>query len=102
MVEAASIDHFIEALPESEIRLRLREVGPSTLAEAERIAVRMDGHRQADKRFVGKVDQSEQNKGSRENSTEQQMEIISKRMDSLSRSVQVLSNQQRIHVPVYP
>ena len=105
VVEALSIDHFIEALPESEIRLRLREVGPSTLAEAERIAVRMDAHRQADKqrtRFVGKVDQSEQNKGSRENSTEQQMDIISKRMDSLSRSVQDLSNQQRIHAPVYP
>ena len=105
VVEALSIVHFIETLPESEIRLRLREVGPSTLAEAERIAVRMDAHRQADKqhtRFVGMVDQSEQNKGSRENCTEQQMEIISKRMDSLSRSVQDLSNQQRIHAPVYP
>ena len=96
MVEALSV-------PESEIRLRLREFGPTTLANGERIAVRMDAHRQADKqrtRFVGKVDQTEHNKGSQDNSAEQQMEIISKRMDSLSRSVQDLSNQQRIHTPV--
>ena len=105
MVEVLSIDHFIEALPESEIRLRLREVGPTTLAEAERIAVRMDAHRQADKqrnRFVGKVEQSEQNKSFQEQSTAQQMEAISKRMDSLSKSVQNLTNQQRTHAPVYP
>ena len=74
VVEALSVDHFNKALPESEIRLRLREVGPTALAEAERIAVRMVAHRQADKqrtRFVGKVDQTEHNKGSRDNSTEQ-------------------------------
>ena len=61
MVEALSVDHFIDALPESEIRLRLREVGPTTLAEAERIAVRMDAQRQADKqrtRLLGKVEQN--------------------------------------------
>ena len=61
VVEVLSFDHFIDALPESEIRLRLREVGPTTLAEAECIAVRMDAHRQADKqrtRLVGKVEQN--------------------------------------------
>ena len=102
VVEALSVDHFIDALPESEIRLRLREVGPTTLAEAERIAVRMDAHRQADKqrtRLVGKV---EQNSPGNAPNTAEQMESISKRMDMLSRSVQDLSNQQRIHMPVYP
>ena len=34
VIEALSVDHFIDALPEAEIRLRLREVGPKTLAEA--------------------------------------------------------------------
>ena len=58
--EALALDHFIDALSESEIRLRLREVGPKTLSEAEKIAVRMEAHRIADKqrtRFVGKVEQ---------------------------------------------
>ena len=102
VVEALSVDHYINALPESEIRLHLREVGPTTLAEAEHIAVRMDAHRQADKqgtRLVGKV---ETNSPGNAPHTVQQMERISKRMDMLSRSVQDLSNQQRIHMPVYP
>ena len=34
--------------------------------------------------------------------TAQQMESISKQMNMLSRSVEDLSNQQRIHMPVYP
>ena len=45
VVEALAADHFIDALPETEIRLRLCEVGPTTLAEAEKIAVRMEAHR---------------------------------------------------------
>ena len=101
VVEALAVDHFLDALPEVQIRLRLREVGPSTLAEAEKIAVRMEANILADKqrtRFVGKVEQSQQNKGSQDQSTEQQIENISKRIDSLSRSVQNLSQQQRSNI----
>ena len=101
VVEALAVDHFLDALPEVQIRLRLREVGPSTLAEAEKIAVRMEANILADKqrtRFVGKVEQSEQNKGSQDQSTEQQIENISKRIDSLSKSVQNLSQQQRSNI----
>ena len=36
VVEALAVDHFIDALSEVQIRLRLREVGPSTLAESEK------------------------------------------------------------------
>ena len=84
VVETLSVDHFIDALPESEIRLRLREVGPTTLAEAERIAVRMDAHRQADKqrtRFVGKVELNSPINGRPEQKTEQQMESASRQID---------------------
>ncbi|MCG8048446.1 MAG: hypothetical protein N0E48_22985, partial [Candidatus Thiodiazotropha endolucinida] len=101
VVEALAVDHFIDAIPESEIRLRLREVGPSTLAEAERIAVRMESQRTADKlrtRFVGKVEQSGQMKGPQEiQNTENQMESISRRIDMLARSVQNLSHRQNTH-----
>ena len=102
VVEALAVDHFVDALPEAQIRLRLREVGPSTLAEAEKIAVRMEANITADKqrtRFVGKVEQNDQNKGSQNQTTEQQMENISKRIDMLSRSVQNLTQQQRPCMP---
>lgn len=49
VIELLALDHFIDALPETDIRLRLREVGPRTLSEAERIAVRLEAHRVADK-----------------------------------------------------
>ena len=58
VIEALSVDHFIDDFPDAEIRLRLREVGPETLAEAEKIAGRMEAHRIADKqraRLVCKI-----------------------------------------------
>ena len=60
LIEALALDHFIDAISETEIRLRLREVGPKSLSEAESIAVRMEAHRIADRqraKLVGKVDQ---------------------------------------------
>ena len=65
--------HFVDVLPEAQIRLRLREVGPSTLAEAEKIAIRREANITADKqitRFVGKVEQNDQNKGSQNQITD--------------------------------
>ena len=102
VVEALAVDHFADALPEAQIRLRLREVGPSTLAEAKKIVVRMEANITADKqrtRFVGNVEQNDQNKRSQNQTTEQQMENISKRIDMLSRSVQNLTQKQRPRMP---
>ena len=81
---------------------RLREVGPSSLAEAEKIAVRMEENITADKqrtRFVGKIKQSDQNKVPQNKNTEQQLENISQSIDMLSRSVQILTQQQRSRTP---
>ena len=49
LIEALALDHFIDAISETEIRLRLREVGPKSLSETEAIAVRMEAHRIADR-----------------------------------------------------
>ena len=57
------MDTFIDALSESEIRLRLRKLGPKTLSEAESVAVHMEAHRIADKhrtRLVGKLNRKSQ------------------------------------------
>ena len=97
VIEALALDYFIDAIPETEIRMRLREVGPMTLAEAEKIAVRMEAHRIADKqrtRLVGKVEQDSQTTpSSNQNTVEQQISNISTRIDSLQKSVQNLAQQ---------
>ena len=58
-IEALSLDNFVDAMPDSDIRFRLRELGPKTLAEAEQIAVPMEAHKIADKqrsRTVARLD----------------------------------------------
>ena len=75
VVENLAVDHFVDALLKAQIRLRLCKVGPSILAEAEKIVVRIEANITADKqrtRFVRKVEQTEQCKGPQ--STEKQME----------------------------
>ena len=93
VIEALALDHFIDALTETEIRLRLREVGPKTLTEAEKITVRMEAHRIADKqrtRLVGRVEQDNQNTDTSKESSflEQQMEKFSKSIESIQKSIQ--------------
>ena len=77
-----ALDHFNDALSESEVRLRLREVGPKTLPEAEKIAVRMEAHQIADKqrtRFVGKVEQAPRVTSDCQKSLENQITDIHKK-----------------------
>ena len=47
--DTLALDYVIGDIPESEIRLRLREVGPKTINEAENIAVRLEALRMADR-----------------------------------------------------
>lgn len=106
VIEALALDHFIDALTETEIRLRLREVGPKTLAEAEKIAVRMEAHRIADKqraRLVGHVEQGNQNTvTSKESTLEQQMDKFNKSIESIQKSLQNFAqNQNTRRQPYY-
>lgn len=60
VVEALSLDSFIDALNDSDIRLRLRELSLKTLAEAEQVALRMEAHRLSDRqrsKLVGNVNE---------------------------------------------
>ena len=96
VIEALALDHFIDGLPEPEIRLRLREVGPKSLSEAETIAVRMEAHRIADKqrtRFVGKVDQVNSDNSVSQKTLENQLSELSKNFESLQKKVENFSQQ---------
>ena len=96
VIEALALDHFIDGLPEPEIRLRLREVGPKSLSEAETIAVRMEAHRIADKqrtRFVGKVEQVNSDNSVSQKTLENQLSELSKNFESLQKKVESFSQQ---------
>ena len=96
VIEALALDHFIDGLPEPEIRLRLREVGPKSLSEAETIAVRMEAHRIADKqrtRFVGKVEQVNSDNSVSQKTLENQLSELSKNFESLQKKVENFSQQ---------
>ena len=59
VIEILAIDNFVDALTDSDIRLPVRELGPKTLAGAERTALRLESHKIADKhlsRLVGHID----------------------------------------------
>ena len=59
VIKTLFLDVFIDALTDSDIRLRVREFGPKTLAEVEKIAPRLEFHKIADThrtRLVGQLD----------------------------------------------
>ncbi|CAC5417471.1 unnamed protein product [Mytilus coruscus] len=47
--DTLALDYFIDAITKTDIRLRLREVGPKTIYENEHIAVRLEALRLADR-----------------------------------------------------
>lgn len=75
VIETLAIDNFIDALTDSDIRLRVRELGPKTLTDAERTALRLESHKIADKqrsRIVGQIDTN-----GKQNHNEKQVEASS-------------------------
>ena len=75
VIESLAIDNYIDALNDSEIRLRLREVSPKNLSEAEKIAIRMEAHRLADRqrsKLIGSVGESCKEDGKEQNSPNSQ------------------------------
>ena len=97
MINVLSLDYFIDALPDSDVRLRLREVGPKTITEAESIAVRLEAHRIADKnrgRQPVKSVEFEQRNQDDKVSENLQMAEINQNLNSLTEEVKNLQKQQ--------
>lgn len=53
--DTLAINYVIDTIPETEIRFRLRDVGPKSINEAENIAVRLEALPVADKQKVTMV-----------------------------------------------
>ncbi|MCG8033356.1 MAG: hypothetical protein JAZ03_14420, partial [Candidatus Thiodiazotropha taylori] len=94
--ETLSLDNFTDAITDSDIRMRLRELGPKTLAEAEQIAVRMEAYKIADKqrsRLVGRLDTEGQQTGEEQMKSNNQFEMLSEAISSLTNQVKNLYKQ---------
>ena len=61
VIETLAIDNFMDALTDIDILLRVREFGPKTLTHAERIALRLESHKIADRQSQGIVGQTDTN-----------------------------------------
>ena len=87
------MDHFIDALSEIEIGLRLREVGPKTPNEAKSIAVLMKADKQCT-RLVGTTEQDGSDNSSGQKILQNQMSALNKNLDSVQKQVENLYKQR--------
>ncbi|KAK3096138.1 hypothetical protein FSP39_008332 [Pinctada imbricata] len=96
VVDVLAVDYFIDALNDADIRLRLREIGPKSLSEAEKIAVRLEAHRIADKSkgrlHVKSVEFSEP-QSEREAKKESDLEKMQKQMSDLVKEIKDMRGQ---------
>lgn len=86
MIDTLALDHFIDAIPDVDMKLRLREARPKDLNAAESLAVRLESYRLA-----------EQQRGSTLRSTEierkesSDLAIIKDNMVDLKQNISSLS-----------
>lgn len=94
VVELLALDFFIDALPDADIRLRLREVGPKSISEAERIAVRLDAHKVAD-RSRGK--HSVRQFTSEKTNTEKRLDELTDQLKQLMDQMKTYTQTNKFH-----
>lgn len=98
VIETLSIDIFIDALTDSEIRLRVRELGQKTLADAERTALRLESHKIADKqrsRLVGQLETDSRQENNDQGESNKELEKLKNSINSLSDQVKNLRRQNQ-------
>ena len=100
VIETLAIDNFVDALTDSDIRLRVRELSPKTLADAERrTALRLESHKIADKqrsRLVGQIDTNgRQNYNEHQGESSDSFKTLQNSINSLSDHVKDLKTQNR-------
>ncbi|KAK3083388.1 hypothetical protein FSP39_021383 [Pinctada imbricata] len=93
MIEVLALDYFTDALTDSDIRLRLKEVGPKSISEAEKIAVRLEAYRLADKQWGKQVRVlSTENEKSPEVGVD--LNKMNSQLENLAKEVKILQGQK--------
>ena len=92
--DTLTLDYFINAIPETEIRLRLREVGPKSINEAENIAVWLKALRVADKqkvKIIRSADAVDENTGVKD-----ELNKLKNSLDNLRRHVGIIKYREYV------
>ena len=87
-----SLDHFVDALPDPDMRLRLRESRPKHINEAETLAIRLETHKLADAQRVQRVNHIQANTHDNDllTSIRQENRALRQDLQSLTREIQSL------------
>ena len=96
VIETLSLDNFIDAITDSDIRMRVRELSPKSLDEAEQICVRLEAYKIADTQrtcFVGRLGTQTELRENEQGKSPSQFEILSDAIASLSNEVKQLNQK---------
>ena len=89
--EILALDAFIDSIDDSDIRLRLRECCPKSIAEAETVAVRLETHKLVDRQRLQTVNALTHE--NRTNIHKTSMETVLDKIESLSQKVDKLDTK---------
>ena len=96
VVETLSLDNFIDALPDTDMRTRVRELNPKSLEEAEQACVRLEAYKIADKqrsrsvcRIISEAEPSQED----QSNSSSQFELLSEAISSLTDEVKQLGQR---------
>ena len=91
VVEMLAVGCFVDALNQPDLRLRLREINPKTLSEAETFAIKVETLREADKHIASFKRKVKQNCVQSHAVTVLQERNLADRLDVLQRQLEELS-----------
>ena len=90
VIEMLSLDNFIDAITDSDIRMRVREPSPKSFDEAEQICVRLEAYKIADTQrtcFVGRLGTKIESSKDVQGKSFSQFEVLSDAISSLTNEV---------------
>ena len=97
VIETLAIDHFIDALTDSDIQSRVRKFEHKTLAKAERSALRLESHKIDDRqhnRIFGQIEaKTEKNNGKTQWESSPKLTKLQSSLGSLSDQVKYLQKK---------
>ncbi|KAL4229632.1 hypothetical protein ACF0H5_010019 [Mactra antiquata] len=98
LTEILALEAFINSLNDSDIRLRLRECCPKSIADAETIAVRLETHCLVDRQRLQSVNAISH--GNRSNIHSDSIESVMRKIDILTEKVEKLDSEQHVKGPL--